>query len=346
MEENIIVRNIRVLVVDDNMVNVMVLAAMLERYGIKADTAESGIEAVERVRSVLYDIVLMDYLMPEMDGVETTRQIMEISNGKNQPKIIGVSATVDEAVTRLFTDAGADCVIKKPLRIEDFEVKLKQYGFIKGEAGEGCPEEECIDSAGFLSLVEGLNYDEGIALMAGSLDNYMKVLNVSVRNILEHYNKLEEIRNTEQLEAMSMHFHSLKGIFLNIAANKLAGYSQKMELSAKEYQRMYIISQIGEYMEMVKEFHHQLKIACDCYNQKNLAKKPGAKMEESEFIKNLNKLKESIDNYEYIEITDLLEKMLAGSNEKYIGKLQEMYDAIQNFQYDEALDILNTMYGD
>ena len=54
----------------------------------------------------------------------------------------------------------------------------------------------------------------------------------------------------------------------------------------------------------------------------------------------------SIDNYEYIEITDLLEKMLAGSNERHIGKLQEMYDAIQNFQYDEASDILNTMYGD
>ena len=69
-------------------------------------------------------------------------------------------------------------------------------------------------------------------------------------------------------------------------------------------------------------------------------------MEETEFIKNLNRLKESIDNYEYIEITDLLEKMLAGSNERHIGKLQEMYDAIQNFQYDEASDILNTMYGD
>ncbi|MFG6328229.1 MAG: response regulator [Lachnospiraceae bacterium] len=345
MEGSIIVRDIKVLVVDDNMVNVMVLATMLERYGIKADTAESGMEAVERVRSVLYDVVLMDYLMPGMDGVETTRQIMEISNGKNQPKVIGVSATVDEAVTRLFTDAGADCVIKKPLRIEDFEMKLKQYGFVKGQAGENYAE-ECIDSAGFLSLVEGLDYDEGIALMAGSLDNYMKVLNVSVRNILEHYNKLEEIRNSGQLEAMSMHFHSLKGIFLNIAANRLAGYSQKMELSAKEYQRMYITSYISEYMEMVKEFHHQLKIACDCYNKKNLSKKPGVKMEETEFIKNLNRLKESIDNYEYIEITDLLENMLAGSNDRHIGKLQEIYDAIQNFQYDEALDILNTMYGD
>ncbi|MFG6394046.1 MAG: response regulator [Lachnospiraceae bacterium] len=347
MEENIIIRNLKVLVVDDNMVNVMVLSTILERYGIEADTAESGMEAVERVCAVPYDIILMDYLMPGMDGVETTRQVMQVSEGKNQPKIIGVSATVDEAVTKLFTDAGADCVIKKPLRIEDFEMKLKQYGFIKGEGTEGSSTgEECVDSAGFLSLVEGLNYDEGISLMAGSLDNYMKVLNVSVKNILEHYNKLEEIRDTEKLEAMSMHFHSLKGIFLNIAANKLAGYSQKMEMSAKEYKRMYIISQINEYMETVKEFHHQLKIACDYYNQKNRAKKTGVKIEGTEFIKNLNKLKESIDNYEYIEITDLLEKMLAGSNEKHTVKLQEMYDAIQNFQYDEALEILNTMYND
>ncbi len=65
MEGSIIVRDIKVLVVDDNMVNVMVLATMLERYGIKADTAESGMEAVERVRSVLYDVVLMDTLCLE-----------------------------------------------------------------------------------------------------------------------------------------------------------------------------------------------------------------------------------------------------------------------------------------
>lgn len=345
MEDNIVIRNIKVLVVDDNIVNVMVLSTMLERYGIEPDTASSGTEAVERALSVPYDVILMDYLMPGMDGVETTRQIMDASEGRHQPKIIGVSATVDGAVTKLFTDAGADCVIKKPLRIEDFEMKLKQYGFIKGERiRNSSEEEECADSAGFLSLVDGLDYDKGIALMAGSLDNYMKVLNVSVKNISDHYNKLDEIRNTEQLETMSMHFHSLKGIFMNIAANKLVGYSQKMEMSAKEYQRMYIISQINEYMETVKEFHHQLQIACNYYNQKNISSKPVSKMEETEFIKNLDKLKESIDNYEYIEITDLLEKMLAGSNEEYTGKLQKMYDAIQNFQYDEALGILNTIY--
>jgi len=187
MEGSIIVRDIKVLVVDDNMVNVMVLSAILERYGIEPDTAGSGTEAVERALNVPYDVILMDYLMPGMDGVETTKQIMEISNGKNQPKVIGISATVDEAVTRLFTDAGADCVIKKPLRIEDFEMKLKQYGFVKGQAG-GNYAEECIDSAGFLSLVEGLDYDEGIALMAGSLDNYMKVLNVS-ESIIINWNR-------------------------------------------------------------------------------------------------------------------------------------------------------------
>ena len=77
----------------------------------------------------------------------------------------------------------------------------------------------------FLNAVEGLNYQEGLSLMAGSLENYMKVLAVSVRNIIENYNMIDVIRNTEQMETMTLYFHSLKGIFLNIGADELAGQS-------------------------------------------------------------------------------------------------------------------------
>lgn len=62
-----------VLVVDDNSANTLVLKAMIERYGANADTAESGMEAIEMSCSKSYDIVLMDYLMPDMDGVESIR---------------------------------------------------------------------------------------------------------------------------------------------------------------------------------------------------------------------------------------------------------------------------------
>lgn len=345
MEERVIADGIRVLVVDDNMVNAMVLTTMLERYGIQADTAGSGLEAIERVCSVQYDIILMDYLMPDMDGVETTEQIMFVSDGKKRPKVIGVSATVDEEVTDLFMGAGADCVLKKPVRSEDFEMKLRQYGLVQGEDGDGdTGQDGCIDSAAFLSSVEGLDYDAGIALMAGSLDNYMKVLNVSVKNISDNYNKLDAVKNSGQMEIMAMYFHSLKGVFLNIGANSLANDSRTLESAARDFKNMFVISQTGEYMESVKKFYIQLETACGYYNQKMSSRKSSVKMEDSEFVRNLDALKESIGNFEYIEITGLLEKMIAGCDGEKEARLQDMYDFIQNFQYEEAMEILNTMY--
>lgn len=345
MGDKIIAGDIRVLVVDDNMVNALVLSTMLEHYGIHADIAESGMEAIERVCGMWYDIILMDYLMPDMDGIETTRQIMFVSESKKKPKIIGVSATVDSNLTEMFKEAGAEGVLKKPVRAEDFEVKLKQFGFVQGEvADEVISEDGFVDSAAFLSAVEGLNYDEGLSLMAGSLDNYMKVLSVSVRNIEENYNKLDVIRNTEQMEIMALYFHSLKGIFLNIGADDLANASKMLEFAAKELENMYVHQQMDEYMADISKFHDQLDVACENYKQKLINKTSGVKMEEEEFASNLNALKESIENFEYIEITELLEKMLAGSEGERAVQLQSMYDYIQNFQYDEALAVLNRMY--
>ena len=93
----------------------------------------------------------------------------------------------------------------------------------------------------FLNAVEGLNYQEGLSLMAGSLENYMKVLAVSVRNIIENYNMIDVIRNTEQMETMTLYFHSLKGIFLNIGADELAGQSKRMEFAAREFENPYVL---------------------------------------------------------------------------------------------------------
>ena len=345
MEENIITVDIRVLVVDDNIVNSMVLSTMLERYGIQADIASSGMEAIQRVCNAKYDIILMDYLMPDMDGVETTKQIMFVSHGKGKPKVIGVSATVDTEVTELFIAAGADCVLKKPVRTEDFDMKLKQYGFVQEEQGNSSAGEDGnVDSAGFLSSVEGLNYDEGISLMAGSLANYMKVLSVSLRNVSDNYNKLDAIRNTGQFDAMSLHFHSLKGIFLNIGASRLADYSKAMEGAAKEFKRMYVRSQMDEYMESVKIFHDQLKDACDNYNEKVMSAKSNVDMEEDEFMQKLGELKGNIEEFEYTGITEILEELLAGTKGQRLEKLRDIQNYIQDFQYDEAMEVLCTMF--
>ena len=343
MGENL--NDIKALVVDDNMANAVVLSTLLERYGIQSDTAESGMEAIERVCSKEYDIIMMDYLMPDMDGLEATKQIVFVSEDRKKPVIIGVSATVDTQVIGLFDEAGADCVLKKPVSSDDLEHKLVEYGFMSEDAKIQDNSDDNEDATAFLSAIDGLNYAEGISLMAGSLENYMKVLGVSVRNIYENYNKIDIIRNTEQMDTHSLHFHSLKGIFLNIGADDLANDSKMMEFAAKESENEYVHQQMDQYMQDIYKFYEQLEKVCVEYKERTAAKKAGVSMGDSEFIQSLDSLKESIDNFEYIEITETLETMLNSSEGIRAEKLQSIYDSIQNFEYDEAMEILNELYS-
>ncbi len=345
MDNKVNSENIRALVVDDGMANALVLSSMLERYGIKADTAESGMEAIEKACDAKYDLIFMDYLMPDMDGVEATRQIMFVSKEKEKPLIMGVSATVDIQVTDKFQRAGAEGVLKKPVHSQDLEQLLNEkYGIVRTDSDIEEPDDEIdLDSNDFLAAVQGLNYEEGLALMAGSLENYMKVLEVSVRNIMENYDKIDVIRNTEQMEIMALYFHSLKGIFLNIGADDLANDSKMMEFAAKEFENLYVHQQMDEYMDKIKNFHSQLSDVCDIYKKHSSDNAAGGSMEESEFEKNLVKLKECTENFEYIEITEVLEKMLSSSEGERAQKLQEVYDCIQNFQYDDALAIIGRL---
>lgn len=330
-----------VLIVDDNSANTLVLKAMVERYGVCADTAESGMEAIEKSCSKCYDFVLMDYLMPDMDGVEAIRQIKFVANEADETIFFGVSATVDAQVKELFDQAGASDVLRKPVKKEELESVLIANGFeIDTTRSE---EQEDEDKTMFLSSVEGLNYEEGLSLMAGSLENYMKVLVVSVRNIIENYNLIDVIRNTEQMETMTLHFHSLKGIFLNIGADELAEQSKRLEFAAREFENPYVHEMMDGYLEKVKKIHDQLEQACIFYKEQDKNKSNSEAMPASEFMKNVEQLKEYIQDFNYIDIIETLEKMMGSASADKQDILNKVYDNIQNFEYDNAFEILNNI---
>lgn len=121
--------NAKVLVVDDNKVNIKVLSAFLKHFEIQADVSLSGMDAIEKVRAKEYDLVFMDHMMPEMDGVETTEKIraMEDIAWAKTVKIIACSANVLKGVEELFTEAGMDDMVPKPIQMEELALKLKKY---------------------------------------------------------------------------------------------------------------------------------------------------------------------------------------------------------------------------
>ena len=334
----------KALVVDDNGANILVLANLLDRCGVDSDTAESGMEAIEKTCNTEYDLILMDYLMPDMDGIEATHQIVFVSGNNKIPVIMGVSATVDEKLTQMFKEAGAVGVMKKPVKPMELKNMLNRYNLIQDKKEVNVSSEEKSDDLDFLEKVSGLNYEEGMSLMAGSLQNYMKVINVCVRNIFDNYNAIDAIRNTEQMESMALYFHSLKGVFLNIGADGLAEKSKMMEYAAKEFENQYVHNNMEQYMNMVYQIYEDLEKACEEYAKRNLTETSAVEMPDSEFEHNLMKLKSCIEDFEYIEITEILEKMLIACSDEKREKLKNIYEAIQNFEYDKALEILELLF--
>ena len=108
-----------ILLVEDNVVNQKLALRVLSRLGYRADVAANGREAVEAVELRRYDLVLMDVQMPEMDGLEATRRIVEALPPGARPRIIAMTASAMDGDRERCLDAGMDGYIAKPINVEE-----------------------------------------------------------------------------------------------------------------------------------------------------------------------------------------------------------------------------------
>jgi len=121
---------VRVLVAEDNVVNQKVVIYMLRKLGIRADVAANGLEALDALQRLPYDLVLMDCQMPEMDGFEASIEIRhhELMSGRAQrTPIIAMSANARIEDRERASSGGMDDYLVKPVKVEDLESALKRW---------------------------------------------------------------------------------------------------------------------------------------------------------------------------------------------------------------------------
>ena len=109
---------LRILLAEDNAVNQKLALRMLEQMGYRADVASNGIEVVESIERQIYDVVLMDIQMPEMDGLDATRDIRALTN-VTQPHIIAMTANAMDGDREACLAAGMNDYISKPIRVNE-----------------------------------------------------------------------------------------------------------------------------------------------------------------------------------------------------------------------------------
>lgn len=256
----------RVMIVDDNKVNLVVASELMKRFGFEAVMIESGMEAFNRIEEHLvdYDLIFMDHMMPVMDGVEATKKIRALGTdyAKNVP-IVALTANAIKGVERQFKEAGMNDYLAKPIHMNQLSEILqkwlpfdKQVRVIKGQ--EVPTSTGPIDTApipgidspvDIIDYLKGIDVEDGLRNCGGSKSVYIKVLTTfASSNLLAG---LQEYFDKGDIENYTVMAHSIKGACRNIGANDVADQAYELECAGRD-----------EDVEFINKYH---KTFCENY---------------------------------------------------------------------------------
>ena len=117
----------KVLIVDDVKVNLMVAKGMMKKYGMQIDLAMSGKEAIEMVQKKDYDIIFMDHMMPEMDGIDTTKNIRALGEQYQKLVIVALTANAVGEAKQMFLEQGLQDFLAKPIEVKELDEVLNRW---------------------------------------------------------------------------------------------------------------------------------------------------------------------------------------------------------------------------
>ena len=122
--DNLRFLNAKVLLVDDNEINNIVTEQMLRSYGVDVDIAVNGCDAIKLYKENDYDIVFMDYMMPDMNGIDTIRRIRELNQRGKEQLFVGLSSYVVEAFQAGLQKLDVELIITKPIKPDQLGIIL------------------------------------------------------------------------------------------------------------------------------------------------------------------------------------------------------------------------------
>jgi len=210
----------RALLVDDNPMNLDVLRGMLYKTKIQMDTATNGVEAIQCVRRKDYHIILMDHMMPVMDGVQALHKIKEEKLCRDVPIIVLTANAVGDA-KKQYLEEGFDDYLSKPVQHGQLLAKIRQY----------LPK-QLLDDTKTKTLADFVDKETGMQYCCNNEEFYREMLRSYLNN-----NRLEEIRmyfSEEKWEEYRIAVHALKSTSLSIGAVAISEAAKELELAAKE----------------------------------------------------------------------------------------------------------------
>jgi len=215
--------NKKILIVDDNKLNIKIATHAMKDYNFNIEEAYSGKECIEKVKTNTYDLIFMDYMMPEMDGIETLNNIKQIPNFKTP--VIALTADAVDGARERFLNAGFDEYVAKPINqgfLNDAIVKVIESKM-----------NITINTKGNITYLKdnGINVDIGISVL-GNIELYNETLGYFLESIEERLIKLNNWKNANNLKNYAIEVNALKSDCNYLGFKDLLNITTMHELEA------------------------------------------------------------------------------------------------------------------
>ncbi|EOS77154.1 hypothetical protein C819_01180 [Lachnospiraceae bacterium 10-1] len=340
----------KVLVVDDNLINRKVARSFLQSYRLEITEAESGMEAIKHVGEKRFDIIFMDHMMPEMDGIEAVEKIRnECGENGRSPIIIALTANAMEGVRETFLSSGFQDFITKPVDRRALHMVLLKWipKEMRTEGGTWMNALEANDDKYMRFrniLIEGIDTDKVSENYSGSVEEYNELLSLYCLDGKRKLKVLRELWENQDYTGYGIEVHALKSASANVGAVQVSNRAREQERAVNRKDITFVDSHAHRLLE---EYEEQLAHIQNYLEKIQKADEDKVKEKEIEKTDLLQAVKMSLDSLENFQakecsrkIEEILEYRLDESIEKELEKIREQ---LKLYEDDEAEQMLREL---
>lgn len=260
----------KILVVDDTAMNLTVITQLLKKTRVQVDTCLSGRECLYKIQQEHYDVILLDHMMPNMDGIETIRAFKDIRNHKCQDTpVIALTANAIVGAREMYLREGFTDYLSKPVQGKDLEEMLKKYipseklEIVMEKAGtdraaakkpDGMTEQQLSGAGQDSPETAWLDAATGMQYCADSEEVYREVLQEFCDVWQETRDMLDKLYEGSNWKDYAICIHGLKSSALSVGAKKLSKEAAGLEKAGQELQKGDAPHR-DELLQYIREYH-------------------------------------------------------------------------------------------
>ena len=251
----------RILVVDDTEMNLTVIQGLLKRTLIRIDTAMSGAEAVKLAGNTVYDLIFIDHMMPDMDGIETLKAIHGSGMNMATPAV-ALTANAVSGAREMYLEAGFADYLSKPVDGEKLERMLmhmlpdeKTEHADTGYVNQSDPQSVTLMSR--LKNIEEIDEQSGLK-NCGSEDGYLSVLSVFHQTAAAKADEIETLYRNGDMDNYTIKVHALKSSARIIGAKQLSVLAEELEDAGNRRDNEAVNRDTGRLLEMYRTIDGRL----------------------------------------------------------------------------------------